>query len=136
MPKPSRILIVDDEPHLRSYFGLLARTTLGGPEILEAGDEAEGLARYAEARPDLVLLDVNLVGTSGLDLLAKLLRLDPGANVVMLTAVSLRRSIEEARALGAKGYILKDSGEDEVGAALLEAAGEIFGDAEVPPARS
>lgn len=136
MPKPSRILIIDDEPHMRSYFGLLARTTLGGPEILEAGDETEGLARYAEARPDLVLLDVNLIGTSGLDLLAKLLRLDPGANVVMLTAVSLRRSIEEARALGAKGYILKDSGEDEVGAALLEAAGEIFGDAAVPPARS
>ncbi len=127
MPKPSRILIIDDEPHMRSYFGLLARMTLGGPEILEAGDEAAGLARYAEARPDLVLLDVNLIGASGLDILVRLLQLDPGANVVMLTAVSLRRFIEEAHAKGAKGYILKDSGEEEVGAALLEVVGEIFG---------
>ncbi len=129
MPKPSRILIIDDEPHMRTYFGLLARTTLGGPEILEAGDEAAGLAAYAERKPDLVLLDINLIGASGLDVLGKLLALDAGANVVMLTAVSLRRSIEEAQAKGAKGYILKDSGEDEVSAALREVTGELFGDA-------
>jgi len=50
MPFTGKILLVDDEPHVRKYIGLLARG-LGSPVIIEAANGEEALARYAESRP-------------------------------------------------------------------------------------
>lgn len=105
---PPKILIVDDEPHVRSYVSMLVRSVLENPEVQTAGDYDEAIAAYAKSRPDLVLLDINMVGPTGLDVLRRLREIDEAAAVVMLTAVDVRRSIEEALRGGALGYLLKD----------------------------
>lgn len=120
MPDPTRVLIVDDEPHVRAYLKMLVRDTLLAVEICEAADVTEALARFAEFRPDLVLLDVNIVGGTGLEVLRGIRSQNPGVVVVMITAVNVRHTIEEAIAAGADGYIMKDAGDDEIARTLRE----------------
>lgn len=134
MAVTTKVLVVDDEPHLRTFVRILLCSTFADLEVYEAGDETAALALYTEKRPDLVLLDINLIGVSGLDVLQRLRRLDPEAEVVMLTAVNVRHTIEEAQAKGAAGYILKDTDEEELTTALLEIVQARFGGANaVPP---
>jgi DNA-binding NarL/FixJ family response regulator len=127
MPKPEKVLIVDDEPHVRDYISLLVQSSLNAPQVLKAADSTEALAHYTSARPDLVLLDINMVGETGFEILRQLRQLDPQAVVVMLTTVNVRRSVEEARALGAKGYILKDMPYDDLARVLQELVAQIWG---------
>ncbi|MCF7689742.1 MAG: response regulator transcription factor [Cephaloticoccus sp.] len=129
MPNPAKILIVDDELHIRKYLSLLVRTSLGVSTVIEAADGATALTLYASEKPDMVLLDINLIGGSGLEVLGQLLQLDPDAVVVMNTAVNIRRSVEEAVEKGASGYILKDTPQEEIVAALREIINDVFGDA-------
>ncbi|MEI6107697.1 MAG: response regulator transcription factor [Opitutae bacterium] len=120
MPSPAKVLIVDDEPHVRTYVSRLAKATLENIEVLQAGDDTTALALYAQHRPELVLLDINLIGSSGLEVLTQLLALNPDAVVIMLTAINVRHTIEDAMAKGASGYILKDSSFEEMTEALRE----------------
>ncbi len=128
MAATTRVLVVDDEPHLRTFVRLLLCSTFEDLEVFEAGDESAALAVYAGQKPDLVLLDINLIGCSGLDVLQQILRADAEAEVVMLTAVSARHVVEDALTKGAAGYILKDTDEDELTEALLEIVRARFGD--------
>lgn len=129
MPVAAKVLIVDDEPHLRTFVRILLNSIFADLEVLEAGDEAAALALFSEKKPDLVLLDINLVGSSGIDVLQQMRRLDPEAEVVMLTAVNVRHTIEEAQAKGAAGYILKDTDEEELTTAIIEIVQSRFGGA-------
>src|SRR3954471_20029100 len=127
MSNPAKVLIVDDEPHLRRYFRKLVRMNLGNPAIVEADSAVSAVAAYERERPDLVLLDINLIGSSGLEALGRIRAFDPEAVVVMLTAVDARHSIEEATAKGASGYILKDMQLDGIAATLREIVAAVFG---------
>lgn len=129
---PAKVLIVDDEPHLRRYFSKLVRVNLGGPAVLEADSAASAVALYDRERPDMVLLDINLIGSSGLEALGQIRALDAEAVVVMLTAVDARRAIEEATAKGASGYILKDTPQEEVALTLREIVAVVFGNSPAP----
>jgi DNA-binding NarL/FixJ family response regulator len=132
MAVTTKVLVVDDEPHFRTFVRMLLCSTFADLDVHEAGDETSALSLYAETKPDLVLLDINLIGCSGIDVLQQLRRLDPEAEVVMLTAVNVRHTIEEAQAKGAAGYILKDTDEDELTTALLEIVQSRFGGANPP----
>lgn len=134
MPTLNKILIVDDEAHVRRYIAMLVKSTLGAVEIVEASGGGEGLARFAEHRPDLVLLDINMVDANGLETLGHLRRSDPGARVVMLTSVSVRRAVEEALAAGASGYLLKDTPFEEMGADLQRVVERLFAGGPAGPA--
>jgi len=125
MPFTGKILLVDDEPHVRKYIGLLARG-LGSPVIIEAANGEEALARYAEESPDLVLLDVNLPGMDGVQILSAILAQDPDAVVVMLTSLANRQTIEESLRLGAVGYIRKDTPKEAIITELAEIIRENF----------
>ena len=127
MPMIGKILLVDDEPHVRRYLAMLAKTTLGQVEILEAADGREALALYPVHRPDLVLLDINMVDSNGLETLQALRTLDPRAVVVMLTAVNVRHTVDEAEALGAAGYLLKELPFEEMGRELSALVENVFG---------
>lgn len=118
--------MIDDEPHVRAFISLLLKSTFTELEVLQAGDDTAALAVVTAARPDLVLLDINLVGVSGLDLLPRILALHPEAVVVMLTAVSVRHAIEEAQAKGARGYIVKDTSSEEMSAAIVDVVRDHF----------
>lgn len=130
MAASTKVLVVDDEPHVRSYVKMLVRATLAEAEISQAGDETEAMAQYTAVQPDLVLLDINLIGSSGLDVLRRIRAVDREVVVIMLTAVNTRQVIEEAITLGANGYILKDSSEEEMVATLREILKESNNDAQ------
>lgn len=120
MGLPYKVLVVDDEPHIRTYVSMLVRDTLTESTVVQAGDEAGAMAQYAATKPDLVMLDINLIGSSGLEVLRKIRQVDPEVVIIMLTAINVRHVIEEAMALGATGYILKESTDEEMAQALRE----------------
>jgi DNA-binding NarL/FixJ family response regulator len=119
MPFTGKILLVDDEPHVRKFIGILVRR-LGSPVISEAGNGEEALAKFALESPDLVLLDVNLPGMDGIQILSAILAQDPEAKVVMLTSLANRQTIEECLRLGAVSYIRKDTPKEAILAELSE----------------
>lgn len=124
MTKISKVLLVDDEAHIRKFIGLVVKMTLGDPEIIEATNGAEAVELYRTAKPDLVLMDINMPVRSGLEALPELVALDPDVLVIMLTSVSTRGAIDQAIEAGACGYILKDTPKDEMSVALKEIVDE------------
>ena len=108
-----RVLFVDDDPDHAVLITRAIKESDKTAEIQMASDGTEALAllRSAEDAPDLVLLDINMPGLSGLDVLAQIkedaaLRRLP---VVMLTSSELSSDIARAYELGASGYISKPS---------------------------
>jgi two-component system chemotaxis response regulator CheY len=131
MNYPRKILLTDDEPHIRKFIGLVLKK-FGDPSILEASDGAIAVKLYAEEKPDLVLLDVNMPNMDGIQALAEIRRLDPDALVIMLTSLANRQTVEECVRLGAVDYIRKDTPRDELTAQFARIIEESFGDEEEP----
>jgi DNA-binding NarL/FixJ family response regulator len=119
---------------VRNYVSMLVRATLEGPEVQTAGDFDEAIAAYRASRPDLVLLDINMIGPSGFEILRHLREIDPAAVVVMLTSVSARRSVEEAVQDGARGYLLKELPHEQLADELRQLMVRLF--SAEPPAPS
>jgi two-component system chemotaxis response regulator CheY len=112
-----KILLADDEAHIRKFLGLLLRQA-GASSTIEASNGEEALALYQSEHPDLVLLDVNMPVMDGLETLRKLREIDPDCVVIMLTSVANRQTIDEAAALGASNYVRKDTPKEEILKAL------------------
>ena len=130
-----KIMLVDDEAHIRKFVGLVLKKFCT-PTIVEAGDGMAALALYAQENPDLVLLDVNMPKMDGLQTLAALRQIAPDANVIMLTSLTNRQTVEECARLGALDYIRKDTPKDEMGAKLQRIIEECFEEdpSDQPPA--
>lgn len=124
---PAKILIVDDEPHVRSFLSKLAQSNLGAPVVFEAVDAASALDLFQRELPDLVLLDSNLIGMSGLEVLEQIRAVDEDVVIIVLSTESTMGAIQEAVTRGANGYVLKNVGSEEVTRSLLEAVTESFG---------
>ncbi|MFZ9690278.1 MAG: response regulator, partial [Phycisphaerales bacterium] len=107
LDRPSSILLVDDEPLNRDMLGRRLGKT--GFVIRTASDGADALARIAEAKPDLVLLDLLMPGMSGLDVLRQLRRTwDPTElPVVVATALHETSFLVEAMDAGANDFVTK-----------------------------
>lgn len=103
-----KILLVDDEPHIRKFVGIILKKC-GEPTVVEASNGAEALQLIAADPPDLILLDVNMPVLDGVQTLDAIMKNDPEAVVVMLTSLVNRHTVEECLRLGAAGYIRKDT---------------------------
>ena len=100
-----KILVVDDEADIRRAFHRnLASETL---QVFDADNGEEAIRMIAKERPNLVLMDIRMGGTSGLDTLRKLRELDPKLLVIMMTAYGTTATAIEAMKLGAYDYVLK-----------------------------
>jgi two-component system, chemotaxis family, chemotaxis protein CheY len=129
MASPTNALIVDDESHVRAFMRLLLRE-VGITDCWEAADGVSAVQLAQLHKPELVLLDINLPGLNGLQVLAKLKQLDPEMSVVMVTSQSAISTVSEAVRLGASGYLLKHCPKEETLRALREVLETIGEDAE------
>jgi two-component system chemotaxis response regulator CheY len=104
--KLARVLVVDDDTLMREVLKALLRDE--GFEVAgEARDGQSALALLDRARPDLVCLDVNMPGMSGIDVLKNIRSNYPDIRVVMITGDSSMGTVREAVGFGAMGYIIK-----------------------------
>ena len=115
-----KILLVDDHIVVREGVRRLL-AGIGGIDVREAASGEEALRMFNEERPDLVLLDLNLVGIGGLELLRRLLALDEKVRVVVFSMHAEPIYAARALRLGARGYVSKSAGAE----ALVTAAKRI-----------
>jgi two-component system nitrate/nitrite response regulator NarL len=116
------VLIIDDHPLFRKGVADLIAME---PELLlvgEAGDGEEGVRIAEAARPDLILLDLNMKGLSGIQTLERLRQADLETRVVMLTVSDHEEDVIAALRGGADGYLLKDMEPEDILQNLLLAA--------------
>jgi len=113
------VLLVDDESHIRKYVGLILRQ-VAQPTVVEAANGEEALIAYARERPQLVLLDVNMPHMDGIETLRRLKEIDPACEVIMLTSLANRKTVEDVLALGAVDYLRKDTSKDEMAKTLAD----------------
>jgi DNA-binding NarL/FixJ family response regulator len=103
------ILIVDDHAMFREALRTLLDTDPSLRVVGEAGDGREAIRLAGELRPDLILLDVRMPGTSGLQALREIARITPPIRTLLLTAELGESDAVEALRLGAKGVVMKES---------------------------
>jgi two-component system nitrogen regulation response regulator NtrX len=99
------ILVVDDEPSIRSTLGGILEDE--GYRVTAAGSGGEGLRRFADETPDLVVLDIWMEGMDGLEVLAEIKRIRPEAAVVMISGHGTIETAVKATRLGAWDFVEK-----------------------------
>ena len=102
-----RVLIVDDHPFIRLGVATLLAQADGIAVVGECSDGSEVLDVAITVDPDVVLMDIHMPGTSGLDATRALLKTRPTVRVLMFTASMVAGHIEEAASAGAVGYLFK-----------------------------
>ena len=119
MPDPVRILVVDDEPEMRAL--LVDELRRDGYQVSEAGDGAEAVLACRTAEFGVILMDKNMPGPSGLDLLPGFRRTCPQARIIMMTAFGDVPSYVEAAEKGAADFLFKPFRIEEMRAAIRKA---------------
>lgn len=116
-----RVLLVDDEPLLLESLEIIL--TFHGMKIVgTAPDGSAALAVLGKTDCDLALVDLNMKGMGGIELISRIKSEYPGIKILVLTTFYDDHNITRAIAGGADGYLLKDSGKD----AILGAIGQIM----------
>ncbi len=106
--RPVRVLLVDDhEMVLEGLKAMLARFAGRVRVVGQAGSAEEAQPMAAALSPDVVLCDVRLRGSSGLDLCRRLVESDPGCRVLLLSVYDDEQYLYQALRAGASGYLLK-----------------------------
>jgi two-component system response regulator DevR len=109
-----RIMIVDDHEVVRlGLRGLLERQP-GWQVVAEASTADEAVDRALELRPDVVVMDIRLAGSSGIEACRRIISEIPETKVIMLTSYAEDELLFDAIAAGAAGYVLKQIGSDEL----------------------
>ncbi len=109
----ARVLIADDASFMRQMI----RESIEADDfevIGEASDGVEAVDRFKELQPDIVTMDIVMPRRSGIDAVRKILKLDPGARVVMCSALGQESLVAEALQAGASDFIVKPFKPDSV----------------------
>jgi len=109
-----KVLLVDDHPLMRRGINQLLSFEDEFEVVAEASNGADAVALNHELQPDLILLDLNMKGMSGLDTLNALRADGCDASIVILTVSDSPADIEAIVKAGADGYLLKDTEPDEL----------------------
>ncbi len=120
---PRRILIADD----LSFIRMLQKEVLteGGYQIVgEASNGREAVEKYRALTPDAVILDITMPGMNGLGAMQEILALDPGARVLICSAVGQQSVILEAIRAGAKDFIVKPFKPERLAGAIRRLLGD------------
>ena len=124
------VLLADDQPLLRRGFRMILEAEDGVTVAGEAGDGAEAAALARRLKPDVVLMDIRMPGTDGIEATRRITEAEPGVRVLVLTTFDLDEYAFGALQAGASGFLLKDVRPHELVAAVRTVAS---GDAVVSP---
>jgi len=111
--KKNQVMIADDETHVRKYIRAIMER-MNSEVIGEATDGREAVEMFAQLKPNVLLLDINMPVKSGKTVLSEIMARFPKAFVIMLTSLVDPETVEDCIALGASGYIRKDVPMDEM----------------------
>ncbi|MEV1081279.1 response regulator transcription factor [Streptomyces sp. NPDC050211] len=115
---PVRVLVVDDQRLIRDGIASLLSIWPGIEVVGTAVDGRDAVARTLEMEPDVVLMDVRMPGTDGVEAVAVLRERAPECRVVMLTTFDDEEYVVQALRAGAHGYLLKDLPAEELAHAV------------------
>ena len=114
MSKPWSVMVVDDHPLLRRGICQLLTLDERYDLFAEVGSGVDALAAVADDEPDLILLDLNMKGMSGLDTLNALRQEEVTSHIVILTVSDAAEDVRTLIQAGADGYLLKDSEPEQI----------------------
>jgi DNA-binding NarL/FixJ family response regulator len=115
-----RILIVDDHPIVREGLAAVVDAQEDMEVAGEAADGEEAVDKFTELHPDIVLMDLAMPGTDGVEAIRRIRATDGDARVVVLTAYDTDDRIFQAVQAGARGYLLKGAPRNEIFRAIRE----------------
>ncbi len=119
---PKRVLVTDDALFMRVTLRNIL--TKGGYEVVaEAVNGQDSVDKYREHKPDLVTMDITMPEMDGIAALKEIRAINPGAIVIMCTAMGQKGMVMEAVTAGAKDFIVKPFQPDKV----LEAVQKLIG---------
>ena len=135
MAEPIRVLLVDDHQVVRRGLRTFLEVQ-GDIEVVgEAGDGDEGVAQAEELLPDVVLMDVKMPGTDGIEALRQLRAGGCSARVLVVTSFTERRTVVPALRAGAAGYVYKNVDPEALAGAIRSVhAGHVLLEPEVADA--
>ena len=117
-----KILLVDDHTLFRSGIRLILQRNPEFEIVGEASDGLEGVKRAKQLKPDVVLMDLNMPGLSGLEAMQLIVEDVPSTAVLMLTVSEEAEDLSTALRNGARGYLLKNIEADYLTTAIKKAA--------------
>jgi DNA-binding NarL/FixJ family response regulator len=120
-PEKLRVVIVDDHPVYRQGLAKLL-VECGVDVVAQAGNGVEALRIVEENAPDVVVMDLNMPGMSGVEVTRRLTERTPASRVLVVSVSAQEDDVTEAILAGANGYVLKDGPVEEVVAGIQAAA--------------
>jgi NarL family two-component system response regulator LiaR len=117
---PIRVLVTDDHAIVRKGICALLATEQGIEVVGEAKDGQEAISQAERLSPDVILMDLVMPGLDGLDATERILAAQPTVRILVLTSFAGDDKIFPAIKAGALGYLLKDSGPDELVQAIQQ----------------
>ncbi|TVY01183.1 response regulator [Cohnella terricola] len=118
----AKIMVVDDAAFLRAMLkDILIKA--GHEVVFEAENGLEAVEKYKAVRPDLVTMDITMPVMEGVEAVKEIRKLDPGASIVMCSAMGQKNLIIEAIQSGAKDFIVKPFQSNRVLEAINKAIG-------------
>lgn len=130
-----RTLIVDDNASFRHSFGEHLRQHAPGIDVVEAGSVSEALDKVTETSPDLVFIDIELSGESGLELTRKIREHHADTPIAILTSYDLPEYREASHEFGANYFFSKGASSMEEVLALVDSVAferQRRGEVEIP----
>jgi two-component system NarL family response regulator len=109
-----RVLVADDHPVVRQGVMANVKPQSDMTIVAEASDGVEALAMIKEHLPDVVLLDLRMPGMDGLDVIAEVNAAKLESKVIIMTTFESEEDVHRAMKAGARGYLLKDSTQEEI----------------------
>ncbi|POX48484.1 response regulator transcription factor [Streptomyces sp. Ru72] len=128
--KPARVVVADDQTVVREGIVMLLGLLPGIEVVGAAGDGEEAVRLVAELAPDVVLMDLRMPRCDGVEATRRIRAEHPGTQVVVLTTFGDDESLFSALRAGARGYLTKDAGGDEIVRAVRNV---LSGDAGLSP---
>lgn len=116
-----KVAIVEDNQTLREGYETLLNRTPGFQCVCTAGTVAEALKKIPKAQPDVVMMDIQLPDSTGVECTARINELMPAVHIVIVTVYEDSERIFQALRAGACGYLLKRAEPEKVIAAIREA---------------